>query len=172
MDEGEGHMAKNDDTQTVDDSNVRRNAVTETTPESQGPQVFTKEQLPDPAVAKAAGIPAQSIPADQIVDGEDAYSHPRGPEPGEQARAEQRRAVIDRLVENDDIPNIAAADLTNASVDVEATTALGRAIEKREAGDESADDADTDEAGREIDPEDVQADSAEIADNTGQNDTK
>jgi len=149
-----------DDAPVVDDSNVRRNLQADSASETQGPQMFTKEQLPDPAVALAAGLAPQAIPANQILDGDEAFSHPRGPEPGEQVRAEQRRAVIDRVVENDDVPGVDVRTLSETAVDAEATSAVGRALQKRAEGD---DDVKRDEAGREIDPEGVQEDSRELA---------
>jgi hypothetical protein len=163
-----------EDVVEIDDSNVRRNLDVETSSESQGPQMFTPEQLPDPSVARAAGLPPQAIPATQIIDGEDAYSHPRGPEPGEQVRAEQRRAIVDRVVENDDVPGVpetpvqtvASRNLAEAAVEPEPTSALGRALQKRAEGD---DDVERDEAGRPIDPEGVQETSNELAEKKGMN---
>lgn len=159
-------MADNENNEpTVDDSNVRRNMTVESVSESQGPQVFTPEQLPDPAVVKAAGL-TYSIPENQVIDGEDAYSHPRGPEPGEQVRAEQRQAIIDRVVDNDDVPGVSAGDLAMTAVEEEPTSAVGKALQKRQ---ENAGNGDTDEAGRPIDPAGVQEDSRELADKKGMN---
>lgn len=165
---------KEEDAPVVDDSNVRRNLVDEPASETQGPQVFTPEQLPDPAVARAAGLPPQAIPESQIIDGDDAYSHPRGPEPGEQVRAEQRAAVTNRVVKNDDVPGVpehpvpavAARNLSEAAVEPEATSAVGKALQARA---ERSDDVERDEAGRPIDPEGVQDDSRELAEKKGMN---
>lgn len=166
-------MPKTDDAPVVDDSNVRRNLNPDVQSEVQGPQMFTKEQLPDPAVARAAGLAPQAIPAEQVLDGDDAFSHPRGPEPGEQARAEQRRAVIDRVVENDDVPGVpeapntvAARNLAKAAVDNDATSALGKALQKRAERD---DDVNRDELGRPIDPTGEQEKSRELAEKKGMN---
>jgi hypothetical protein len=165
-------MAKNDDDKpVVDDSNVSRNLVDTPDSESQGPQMFTPEQLPDPNVARAAGLTPQAIPATQIIDGEDAYSHPRGPEPGEQVRAEQRAAIVERVVENNDVPSlpdVTPRALATTATEPEATSAVGRALQKRE-DDAAKDDSETDDLGRGIDPEGVQADSAELADKKGTN---
>lgn len=154
---------KTDDTPVVDDSNVRRNLTTESVSESQGPQVYTPEQLPDPAVLKAAGLPP--LVGVDVIEGDDAYSHPRGPEPGEQVRAEQRRAVIDRVIQNDDVPGVATNELSKAAVEEKPTTALGKALQKRR----DSDDVERDEAGRPIDPEGVQEDSNELAEKKGMN---
>ena len=62
-------------------------------------QKFTPEQLPDPNVARAAGIAPQQIPAHLVLDGDEAYSHPLGPEPGERERLEQREAIKQTLEE-------------------------------------------------------------------------
>lgn len=52
-----------------------------------GPQVYVEEQLPDPAVALAAGIPPQRIPAHLVIGTiEEGLGHPKGPEPGEMVR--------------------------------------------------------------------------------------
>lgn len=42
-------------------------------------QVFAVEQLPNPAVALAAGFVPQQIPAHLIVEGDDVATHPQGP---------------------------------------------------------------------------------------------
>lgn len=60
-------------------------------------QKFTPEQLPDPNIARAAGIAPQQIPTRLVLDGEDAYDHPLGPEPGERERLEHREAIKQRL---------------------------------------------------------------------------
>lgn len=62
-----------------------------------GPQVYVKEQLPDPAVAQAAGIPPQQISDASLISAEDAVDHPRGPEPGEEVRFIKNAAVNDRM---------------------------------------------------------------------------
>lgn len=68
----------------------------------QGPQKFLKEQLPDPAVAKLAGIPAQQIPQGLVLDveadPEAALSDPHGPEPGELVRLVKNDAVNQHLI--------------------------------------------------------------------------
>lgn len=56
-------------------------------------QKFTPEQLPDPEIARAAGFTPQQIPASLVLDGDEAYSHPLGPEPGERTRLAQREAI-------------------------------------------------------------------------------
>lgn len=61
------------------------------------PQTFTKEQLPDPEVARAANFTPQFIPQSMIAEDEDAYDNPSGPEPGEQARAKQRADIKARI---------------------------------------------------------------------------
>jgi hypothetical protein len=62
-------------------------------------QMFTPEQLPDPMIAFAAGIAPQQIPARLVLDGDEAYSHPLGPEPGERERLEHREAIKQKLEE-------------------------------------------------------------------------
>lgn len=162
-------MTSKHEAPVVDDTNVQRNLEPASVSETQGPQMFTKEQLPDPAVAIAAGLAPQAIPAGQIIESnDDAFSHPRGPEPGEQVRAEQRRAVVDRVVQNDDVPGVDNRTLSKTAVEPEATTAVGKALQKQAEGDE--DDTKLDEAGREIDPEGVQADSKELAEKKHMND--
>lgn len=64
-------------------------------------QKFTPEQLPDPNVARAAGIQPQQIPQHLVLDGDDAYDHPLGPEPGERERLEHREAIKQRLEEGE-----------------------------------------------------------------------
>jgi hypothetical protein len=63
-------------------------------------QVFTADQLPDPEVARAAGVPAQKISPQYVVSAEEAYSHPSGPNVGEIERAAQRQAISDKLFED------------------------------------------------------------------------
>lgn len=63
-------------------------------------QVFVPEQLPNPEVAKAAGITPQNIPSNVIVSTEDGTTDPLGPEPGEIERA-VRRANNDVVVNVD-----------------------------------------------------------------------
>ena len=62
-------------------------------------QMFTPEQLPDPDIARAAGIAPQQIPTRLVLDGDEAYAHPLGPEPGERERLEHREAIKQTLEE-------------------------------------------------------------------------
>lgn len=63
-----------------------------------GPQRYLDAQLPDPAVALAAGIPPQRIPETIRVADEDAWTDPRGPEPGEQVRLVKSNAVKEGML--------------------------------------------------------------------------
>lgn len=59
-----------------------------------GPQKYLPQQLPDPDIARAAGITPQTIPSSIVIDteaGAEGTYDPKGPEPGE----------IVRLVVND-----------------------------------------------------------------------
>lgn len=56
-------------------------------------QKFVESQLPDPDVARAAGIHPQNIPEHLVLSDDEAFSHPLGPEPGERERLEQRDAI-------------------------------------------------------------------------------
>lgn len=96
--------------------------------ELNGPQKYTPEQLPDPSVAQAAAMQPQAIPESLILrDDDDAFSHPRGPEPGEAERAKKRAAVAERIVEKGEFP----VSLDAAAVDAEATSVYGKAMAAR-----------------------------------------
>lgn len=58
-------------------------------------QVYLPEQLPDPRVAAAAGLPPVVVPEALITDDE---NHPQGPEPLELASRDQRQAVREAAV--------------------------------------------------------------------------
>lgn len=136
--------------------------IDETAAESRGPQRYTPEQLPDPAVARAAGLAPQNIPSSLIVEGDDAFSHPRGPEAGEQERAEKRTAVTQRLVENaDTVGDTLAIDA--AAVSESATSAHGKALQARAAKRSGSGPGSVDESGNVRDPEGAQEDSREDA---------
>lgn len=66
-------------------------------------QVFTVDQLPDPEVARAAGLPPQRISPEFVVSAEEAYTHPSGPNVGEIERAAQRQAISDKLFEDSQV---------------------------------------------------------------------
>ena len=53
-------------------------------------QVYLPEQLPDPRVAAAAGLPPVVVPEHLVTDDE---NHPQGPEPLELVSRDQRQAV-------------------------------------------------------------------------------
>lgn len=63
-----------------------------------GPQRYLPEQLPDPAVARAGNIAPQNIPEGLVIDDEEAWDHPKGPEPGEQVRLLKNEAVNQRML--------------------------------------------------------------------------
>lgn len=76
-------------------------------------QMFVRSQLPDPEIAKAAGLRPQTVPEYLILDDEEAYAHPQGPEPGELVRAAKRDEVKRGLFEQ------ANLDLDKAKKDAE-----------------------------------------------------
>lgn len=63
-----------------------------------GPQRYLPEQLPDPDVARASNIAPQNIPEGLVIDDEEAWEHPKGPEPGEQVRLLKNEAVNQRML--------------------------------------------------------------------------
>lgn len=86
-------------------------------------QVYTPEQLPDPAQAIAAGLPPQQIPEHLIVED---VNHPQGPEPSELVMLDVRKpireaVVADRVERAKFIEDAQAANLEGG--DVEAATA-------------------------------------------------
>ena len=68
------------------------------TAEALGPQRYLEEQMPDPAAAIAAGFAPQQIPEGLVISDEDAWGHPKGPEPGEQVRLIKNEAVNERML--------------------------------------------------------------------------
>lgn len=69
--------------------------------QNQPGQVFHVSQLPDPEVARAAGIPPQNIPPNLVVeDEEEAYTHPQGPSATELRNAAQREAILNKMRED------------------------------------------------------------------------
>lgn len=65
------------------------------TPEDVPGQRFHPSQLPDPAVAIAAGMLPQPIPGHLVTEDDD---DPQGPEPGDLASLDARQAIRDRIV--------------------------------------------------------------------------
>jgi hypothetical protein len=63
-----------------------------------GPQRYLPEQLPDPDVARASNIAPQNIPEGLTISDEEAWEHPKGPEPGEQVRLLKNEAVNQRML--------------------------------------------------------------------------
>jgi hypothetical protein len=86
---------------------------------ARGPQMYLREQLPDPEVSRVANFTPQEIPENIVLDGDDAWDHPRGPEPSELIRLAKSGAVKERMIgEAHEKPSEAGLfSLTDSSMD-------------------------------------------------------
>jgi len=81
-----------------------------------GPQRYLQEQLPDPDIARASGIAPQQIPETLVLSEEEAWDHPKGPEPGEQVRLLKNEAVNQRMVSETSAADREAYMLTSSGL--------------------------------------------------------
>ena len=81
-----------------------------------GPQAYLQEQLPDPNVAKAAGITPQNVSALTVLDPDEAWGHPKGPEPGEQVRLLKNDATNQHMLDNTEAADREHFTLTSGSM--------------------------------------------------------
>lgn len=120
---------------------------------ARGPQMYLPSQLPDPDVAKAANLTPQDIPENIVLDPDDAWSHPRGPEPSEQIRLAKSGAVKARMIEEaHEKPSEAGLfALTDSSMD-DVRRAQEEADTSHDSGDghEHADDEDDGKVKRQV----------------------
>lgn len=120
-------------------------------------QVFSVDQLPDPAIAVAYGMPPQTIPEHLILDSaEEAENHIQGKTVEDIANAQLRRDLNDPVLTFDN--QIASAEESLMSLG-ERTGANAHVLQDAVAAeDEKEDGEDTDDtgSGRPRDPEGVQ----------------
>lgn len=117
-------------------------------------QVFSVDQLPDPAVAKAYGLPPVTIPENLILEStEDAENHIQGKDVLDIASAQMRRQLDDPTLTFDN--KVASAEDSLKSFSERTGANAGAAAKAVEAEDEKQDEGETDN-GKPVDPEGVQ----------------